>query len=77
MSTITQDIDAQPEADRDTGAPDAWPPLAHLVWPQDRPVKKGTIALCGAKLMGIDLSGATEAQVCEKCCAIFKRSFGL
>lgn len=46
-------------------APPSWPPLAHLVHPDNLPVRKGTIALCGARLMGVHLEDA--AKVCKKC----------
>lgn len=54
-------------------APPSWPPLAHLIRNEDKPVKEGTIALCGAKLMGIELGRLSQAsgKVCEKCEAIF------
>ena len=42
-----------------------WPPQAHLIRPEDRPAKEGTRALCGAKLMGIDLEHAKD--VCMEC----------
>ena len=58
-------------------APPCWPPLAHLIREEDQPVKPGTIALCGAKLMGIDLGGVSQARVCAKCVEIFKRELGL
>ena len=54
-------------------APPSWPPLAHLIRNEDRPVKEGTIALCGAKLMGIDLGNLnnTSGKTCKKCEAVF------
>lgn len=55
-------------------APPCWPPLAHIIREEDRPVKEGTIALCGAKMMGIDLSDAPASTVvCGKCAEIALR----
>ena len=48
---------------------DCWPPEAHLVERWQQPVKEGTIAICGAKLMGIDLQHV-DCKVCEKCLEI-------
>lgn len=45
---------------------DVWPPLAHITI-KNRPVKPGDRALCGAKLMGIDLEGMHCNQICRKC----------
>ena len=36
-------------------APPCWPPVQHIVRNEDRPVREGTIALCGEKLMGARL----------------------
>lgn len=57
-------------------APPSWPPLAHLIRKEDEPVKEGTIALCGVKLMGIELGRLSQAsgKICEKCEAIFWQS---
>jgi hypothetical protein len=52
-----------------TGVEDAWPPLAHLC--REKPAKEGSLALCGAKLMGINLEDAHK--VCKKCIEIAKR----
>lgn len=51
-----------------------WPPVQHLIHKKDRPVKEGTIALCGTKLMGLDLGPMIEAKgpVCVKCLKFFK-----
>lgn len=67
--TVTEPVDAPP----------CWPPVQHIVHESDRPVREGTIALCGAKLMGIDLGRLREArgEVCSKCVAEFKRRAGL
>jgi hypothetical protein len=58
---------AEPMLDED--APPEWPPVQHIIRNEDRPAKPGTIALCGEKLMGIDLGPLLEARgkVCEKC----------
>lgn len=66
--TITE-VEVEPMTDE---APPSWPPLAHIIRKKDRPIKEGTIAICGAKLMGIDLGRLNEVsgKVCEKCEAI-------
>jgi len=46
-----------------------WPPLAHLT--ADLPLRKGSIAFCGAKLMGIDLPDASK--ICTKCIKIARQ----
>ena len=58
-------------------APPCWPPVAHIVRKENRPVKEGTLAVCGAKLMGIDLKGTDVGKVCEKCVEIVKKELGL
>lgn len=72
-TTITKP-EVEPMTDE---APPSWPPLAHLIRNEDKPVKEGTIALCGAKLMGVDLGPITNAsgKTCEKCEAIALREF--
>ncbi len=50
-----------------------WPPKAHIVRLEDLPVKEGTIALCGAKLMGMDLKGNVLKAACGKCLEIMRR----
>lgn len=52
-----------------SGSGNVWPPLAHLC--REKPPKEGSLALCGAKLMGLDLPNATK--VCRKCTEIAKR----
>lgn len=47
-----------------------WPPEAHIIHKHDQPATKGTIALCGAKLMGIDLPRDTKP--CSKCLQVYK-----
>ena len=56
-------------------APPSWPPLAHIIRNEDKPAKEGTIAICGAKLMGVDLGNLNRAtgKVCEKCVEIVRR----
>lgn len=50
-----------------------WPPQAHIFKSHgvtaSKP-KEGDVALCGAKLMGLDLPTATK--VCEECLKIAK-----
>ena len=46
-----------------------WPPIAHIT--EEVPVVEGSLALCGAKLMGIELKDAHE--VCAECIKIYKQ----
>lgn len=50
-----------------------WPPKSHIVRKEDLPAKEGTVALCGAKLMGMDLQGNTLKAQCDKCQEIMRR----
>lgn len=59
-----------------TEAPPVWPPVSHIKRGRDK-VKPGDLALCGAKLMGIDLTGMHVDKKCEKCEAIYRRERGL
>jgi hypothetical protein len=56
-------------------APPCWPPVQHIIHKRDEPAREGTIALCGAKLMGIDLGPLRNAtgEVCAKCVEAFTR----
>lgn len=56
-------------------APPCWPPVQHIVRNEDRPVKEGTLALCGEKLMGLDLGALRDGrgEVCAKCAEAFVR----
>lgn len=56
-------------------APPCWPPVQHIVRNEDRPVREGTLALCGEKLMGLDLGPLPKAsgEVCAKCVQAFER----
>jgi len=48
-----------------------WPPVAHIAKKKQGTVKEGDIALCGERLMGINLD---EAHViCKRCLEIFQR----
>ena len=58
----------------DVDAPAVWPPVAHLVHARNHPPKEGDLALCGAKLMGIDLENMGVKKVCKKCEEIARRS---
>lgn len=59
-------------------APPCWPPEVHIIHDRDRPVKEGTRALCGAKLMGIDMSGAPpNTPICERCLEIAAKELDL
>jgi hypothetical protein len=53
-----------------------WPPKAHIVRRKDLPAKEGTIALCGTKLMGMDLKGDVQKASCEKCLKIMREELG-
>jgi hypothetical protein len=57
-------------------APPCWPPLQHIVRNEDKPVREGTLALCGEKLMGLDLGSLRTGtgEVCAKCVEAFKRA---
>jgi len=72
MSTSTE-LDTKPMTS--DGAPPQWPPLAHIERKSDGPLVEGKLALCGAKLMGIELNDATK--VCTKCVRIAKQELGL
>jgi hypothetical protein len=67
MSTI---LDT--ETQLDDGTMSEWPPLAHIHDKREGKLKEGKLALCGAKLMGLDLPDAVK--VCEKCIEIAKRA---
>lgn len=60
----------QPEVDSVIGQ---WPPVAHIIRKKDQPAREGTVALCGAKLMGIDLNGDTLKTNCQKCREVMLR----
>lgn len=66
---MTTELDTEPAQSE---APPCWPPLAHLIRPEDRPVRKGSLALCGERLMGIDLEG-TPCKMCAKCVEIARK----
>lgn len=61
----------------DDGTLTHWPPKAHIVRKEDLPAKEGTIALCGERLMGIDLPGDVLRASCEKCVEIARRELDL
>lgn len=44
-----------------------WPPVAHIIRNEDKPATEGSRALCGARLMGIDLQEGVEKATCEEC----------
>ncbi len=61
-------MSTEPATLPDAPALDQWPPVAHIIHKKDMPAKEGTIALCGAKLMGLDLGRLNDAgNVCPKC----------
>lgn len=53
----------------DDGTMNQWPPLAHIT--KDLPVRKGSVALCGTKLMGVGVPDANK--MCMKCIKIARR----
>lgn len=59
----------EPKPITSDGAPPCWPPKAHIV--DKRTDKK--VALCGAKMMGIDLEGMAVKDVCKECVRIAGR----
>lgn len=67
--------DTLPETTTDTEAPDCWPPLAHI-FEGARKARPGDRAVCGAKLMGIDLNDAPGVKLCQKCLDIVERQGG-
>lgn len=70
---MTTETETLPELE----APSQWPPVLHLVHKKDLPVKDGTIALCGEKLMGINVPGnPATTQVCKKCAEIRRKVLG-
>jgi hypothetical protein len=58
-------------------APPCWPPKAHIRDKRKGPLKDGALALCGAKLMGLDLEGTSVNNVCKECVEIARRELGL
>ena len=52
--------------------PDCWPPVAHIYDKRTGPLKEGAIALCGKKLMGVDLGNMAAEKICPKCDDVFK-----
>jgi hypothetical protein len=75
VSTTTIEVEPRSATDE---APPSWPPVQHIIHKRDRPAREGTIALCGAKLMGIDLGPlrSVTGEVCPKCVEAFKREAG-
>jgi hypothetical protein len=55
------------ETDPTTDVVRHWPPVAHIIRKDDEPAREGTAALCGEKLMGIDLRDDVRKASCEKC----------
>jgi len=55
--------------------PPSWPPLAHIIRNENKPAKAGTIAICGTKLMGIDLGRLNDVsgKVCDKCVEVLRK----
>lgn len=58
-------------------APPCWPPVAHIRDKRKGELKEGALALCGAKLMGLDLEGTPVHDVCDKCVEIARKELGL
>jgi len=57
----------------DIDAPPCWPPVAHIFRKKDGPVREGMLALCGERMMGIDIDLASAQNICQKCLEIAKR----
>lgn len=55
------------------GTLDQWPPKAHFVRREDLPVREGSYALCGKKLMGLELDGSVKKATCARCTQIMER----
>lgn len=79
---MTTTIEIQPESQTeprlDGGVPSSWPPLQHIIRNEDLPAREGSIALCGTKLMGIDLGPLVKAhgKLCGKCLEVLKQEIG-
>lgn len=56
----------QIDTETETSTGTVWPPMAHLFRGKG-PCKEGDYALCGKKLMGIDLNGTYCPKICPKC----------
>jgi hypothetical protein len=69
VSRAAPQLDTKPKTSDGTG--NCWPPLAHIFDQSKGAVKEGDTALCGAKLMGIDLPDATK--LCKNCIEIAKQ----
>jgi hypothetical protein len=61
----------EPDTKLDDGTMNQWPPLAHIARKRPGTVREGDIALCGAKLMGLNLNDAHK--VCEECIKIARQ----
>lgn len=66
---MTTETKTQPTTD----TPTQWPPLAHIRNTSSGPLQEGDKALCGAKLMGIDLEGMHAGRVCKECIELFRK----
>jgi hypothetical protein len=75
MKTTIAEPTVEPMTDE---VPSSWPPIAHIIRNEDKPAKEGTIAICGAKLMGIDLGSLNKAssKVCDKCVEALRKELG-
>lgn len=60
-------------------APPCWPPLAHIIREEDLPVREGSIAVCGERMMGLSLGRVadSDAKICDKCYEIRMKELGL
>lgn len=66
---MSTQLDTRTDERLDTG--NIWPPLAHIIRKENQPAKEGDLAICGAKLMGLDLPDAKK--MCKKCIEIARR----
>lgn len=72
---MSTELETEPQL---ADAPPCWPPVAHMIRKEDEPAKEGTIALCGERLMGINLGRLTPSSaVCKKCVEVARREMGL
>lgn len=73
---MNDSIEVEPKPELDDIAPSCWPPVVHIVRKKNYPVKEGDLALCGAKLMGLNIGRLSNirGKVCEKCLEVVNRN---
>ncbi len=60
----------KPKPKTSDSPPISWPPKAHIIDKRGGPLVEGKLALCGAKMMGIDLEGMAVTAMCAECLEI-------